>query len=239
MSKKLKLAYIVITYDKLEHAKLQIESIRNSWQDDKRIESMYIAHIYNGSQDFKGFGLEDTLIKTHNPGHYEGASNMIDLGVDHILNLKSDFDLLLVASADVYFVKPSLVIDRLFDMIIKDKKICTTIWSLMPFCLATEFFAITPDCAKSVFPLRYSSHYNHKETLRFQQDGYPAVEKLMYEKYLESQNENGLQALTNGIYLLPGRRLHYPLNRYFSKGLGYISLHDLERKKMLINKWSQ
>lgn len=206
--------------------------IRDFWSLEEELQKIDIYHAYNGeSKKYPKKFLEDKLIRRPNLGHYAGAADLINTGIETILNSASvipslsrdpflkKYDYILVMSGDVWLIKPKVLVKILDTITSKNYQFATSLWPdlfFIPRYFASEFFIITPKLAQKIFPL----HLN-KPLLTL-----PLVEQALTEHVLS-------HATLKEIYLLPGRRLVWGFNRHYSPTLGYLSHHNLSQKILL------
>lgn len=216
----MKLAVLLITYDRIKDVKISMKLIRDLWSREEELQNIDIYHAYNG--EFKNYPkkfLEDKLIRRPNPGHYQGAANLINTGIKEILESKKNYDYVFVMSGDVWLIKPKILVNVLKTMTNQKYQFATSLWPdlfFIPRYFASEFFIITPKLAQKVFPLRLNKPLF---TL-------PLVEQALTKSVLD-------HAALKDIYLLPGRRLVWGFNRHYSPSLGYLSHHNLPHKLSL------
>ena len=65
-------------------------------------------HAYNGDKSWYDTKyLEDDLVSIHNSGHFRGASDLIDAGIDVFWKRHTEVDYVIVLASDTCLVKPS------------------------------------------------------------------------------------------------------------------------------------
>ena len=219
----MKLAVLLITYDRIEDVKISMKLIRKLWSQEKDLQDIDIYHAYNG--EFKNYPkkyLENKLIRRPNPGHYQGAADLINAGIKEILNSQKNYDYVFIMSGDVWLIKPKNLTQILKTMSIKNYQMATSLWPdlfFIPRYFSSEFFIIAPTLAQKIFPLSLKKPFL----------SLPLVEQALTKSVLKH-----LSPLK--VYLLPGRRIVWGLNRHYSPSLGYFSHHSLSQKLSLWNQ---
>lgn len=73
------LGVVICTNKRIDDAKINMELVRNVWRGTGPVR---IVHSYNGDPAaYPDKYLEDDLVVTSNPGHFQGAGDLIDAGV--------------------------------------------------------------------------------------------------------------------------------------------------------------
>lgn len=224
-TKKLNLAYIITTHNRVADAKAQMEIVRNIWEP--LFNSIDIYHEYNGSEgDYPQKYLETYLAKHTSLPHYIGAIDLINKGIMHANHNSKTYDYIVVASADTWVFNPHKIID-LFTLITnKNLDILATLWASPIF--GTEFFIITPNLAKKVFPLNYQKFVEGNIFNRvINKTPFPLVECYFSRRVFRHTN-------LSLIGLIPYRKVFIPFfNRHNTEDF-YSSHHDqIQRKKAL------
>ncbi|MBU1000691.1 hypothetical protein KKE78_04845 [Patescibacteria group bacterium] len=226
--KKIKLASVIITYNRISEARAQMDIIKEAWQP--LFGSINIYHEFNGEKKWypKKY-REDFLHRHRSMSHLVGATYMLNQGIKHVLESGKKYDYIIATSADVWFYDSDKLKRIIKTCQEKRFQLATSLWGLT--VLATEFFIITPELAKKVFPLKYTqraSQYRLIEWIHLSKIAiFEAIFTLKIMRVLKNPNK---------IYLIPGRRTVWPKNRYHSANF-YASHHDQHsRKKNLIPK---
>jgi len=237
---RMKIALIINTFNRLEDARIQMKLVRDFWPQEKLLRAVTIYHLYNGKKSwYPQKYLEDFLIRTRNPGHYQGAALLIDLGIKVALEAKVKFDYLMVTSADVWLIKPAVLAQLLRQMTAERFLLASSRWFFQK-ALATEFFIIQPQFAKKIFPLNLPLFEKVHPFLSLFSRSFinlPIVEICFARKVVESLNCSfNDNRFKKQVMFLPGRENVHWLNHYFSPSLGYFSHHNLEEKKRLVSQ---
>ncbi|KKQ81544.1 MAG: hypothetical protein UT04_C0070G0004 [Candidatus Daviesbacteria bacterium GW2011_GWF2_38_7] len=220
-AKKLKIASIIVTYNRVEEAKAQMDIIRELWQP--MFESVDIYHEFNGEKLWHPQKYKEDFLHRHKPmPHFVGANHMLNQGIKHVLESGNKYDYIIASSADVWFYDPKKIKEVILKCHKKQSQLATSLW--FGVILSTEFFIITPNLAKRVFPLHFTNIINKYKPL-----------KWAYSKVSIFENIFTLQVMRMlknpaKIYLIPGRRTIWPQNRYSSANF-YASHHDRNQRK--------
>jgi len=193
--KKLKIGVIIYTFNRVNDAKINIEIIRNLWPKEPMFSKVVIAHTYNGRKNWypKKY-LENVLIRMKNPGHFQGASDLIDAGMN-ILIQKKDIDYAIVLAADTWLLKPEYISNTIREMRKRDLYLATCPWGLpnrndmRDVGVATDFFILDMKWAKKymLFPLRYKEFYKkYGEYLLYKSGSNVMLEKLMLMRFMQA-----------------------------------------------------
>lgn len=220
-AKKIKIASIIITHNRADEAKAQMDIIRELWQP--MFETTDIYHEFNGKKSWypKKY-REDSLHHHQSMPHFIGANHMINQGFKHVLESGKKYDYIIATSADAWFYDPKRLKKILITCKKKRYQLATSFWGMVIF--ATEFFIITPELAKKIFPLRFTSRISKYQVLN-----------RIHSKIAVFEAIFTLQALRilknpNKIYLIPGRRTVLPTNRFWSPDF-YASHHDRNKRR--------
>jgi len=224
----MKLALAILTYNRVFDARAQMKIVKKLWAREKRLRDIAIYHLYNGKKSwYPQKYLENCLIRTSNPGHYEGANLLLNLAAKEILK-NEKIDYILFTSADVWLVKPQEISKIIEKMEREHFSLATSLWFL-PKAYATEFFIIKANFAKKVFPFNIKEHREKHNLLNFLMNYFPLLPIVEMAFCERVKQENGR------VMLIPGRRfVGYFYNRYFSKKLGFLSHHNLNEKKRIL-----
>jgi len=257
---KINLGFLIYTYNRVDDARINMEIIKNIWQKSKLFSSIKIVHSYNGKKEWyaKKY-LEDVLIRLKNPGHYQGAAELIDIGIKKFIESYKYVDYVIVVSSDTWCVKPQYVYSVLEKIKKNDLYLATCAWGLpnrnniADVGMAIDFFIINLAWAKKykMFPINYGSFYKkYSDLLLYQWGGNVLLEKLILARYLKaSHNQNKKDVVLkywafSKMFILKDREpVHSHINKdgfwirkmYWPK-MGLLTHHDPEQKKILLQK---
>ncbi len=236
-SQPLKLAVLAITYDKTEHASGLWKVFHHIWKAHEGIDAITLFHVYNGKPEWYPEKTgEDRLILRPNAGHIHGVADMLNAGMEEVLSSKEAFDFIVVCSSDAWITRPEKVIEILQEMKLYRQQLLTSRWFGWR-TWASEWFAISPDLAREVFPLALTLRPEQK---LFMQLGtaihavLPFFQIPMFEYRLSAELRSRLANKKKLVRSIPHRSFVWPLNRYFTREIGYISHHSLDKKHALL-----
>jgi hypothetical protein len=245
----MKIAVLIITFDRIEDAKINMDIITQIWSKNQIFNSIDIYHAFNGDlNNYPKPYLEKIFIHRNNLGHYQGAADLIDAGIKKIIDSNYSYDYIFVMSGDVWLIKPYKLAQILLEMENKHYLLAASLWPntfFEPTIFASEFFIISPSLARKVFPFKMKQFYqNHKlKNLLIKITKHtsiirlPQVEVCFTSKVMDAISCSffSLKWMKH-VRLLPGREIVYGINRFYSPRLGYLSHHDLEKKKKLAHE---
>lgn len=221
-AKKSKIASIIITHNRIEEAKAQMDIIRELWQP--LFQSVDIYHEFNGEKNWYPKKYKEDFLSRHKEmGHFFGANHLLNQGFKHVLESGKKYDYIIATSADVWFFDPKKLKNIILTCRKKKIQLVTSLWAGL--ILGTEFFILTPDLAKKVFPLRFSQFIQRHKLIQWAHLSkigiFETIFTLQVIKVLKNPNK---------IYLIPGRKLVWPTNRFWSPNF-YASHHDQNKRK--------
>lgn len=224
-AKKIKIASVIITYNRIDEAKAQIDIIKKLWQP--MFSAVDIYHEYNGKKDwYPRKYKEDFLYRHATMSHFDGAKHMINQGIKHVLKSGKKYDYIVVTSADVWFYNPTKFKEVVLRCHRKQAQLATSLW--YGVILSTEFFIITPNLAKRVFPLHFSQIIKKLKPSGWTHFNIPVLESIFTLQVMRVLKD------PRKIMLIPGRKAVWLQNRFSSANF-YASHHDrYTRKKELL-----
>lgn len=218
----MRIASLIITHNRVEEAKAQMDIIRELWQP--LFNRVDIYHEFNGKKSwYPQKYREDFLYRHIKMPHFTGANYMLYKGVRSILSSGKKYDYIIVTSADAWFYDSKKLKKIILACARKRFQLVTSLWGITS--LATEFFIITPNLAKKVFPLRFTQIISRYKLLQWAHTKIPILESV-FTLHVIAVLKN-----PNKIYLIPGRRIVWPtINRFWSPNF-YASHHDRNQRK--------
>lgn len=202
-------------------AKAQMDIIRELWEP--LFEKIDIYHEFNGKRNwYPEKYKEDHLHRHKSMLHFIGANHMLNQGMKHVLSSGKNYDLIIATSADAWFYNPKKLKEIILTFQKRKYQLATSLWGVMG--LGTEFFIITPDLAKKVFPVRFNTIIGRHRLLKWAHTKIAILESIFTFKVMRVLKN------PNKIYLIPGRRTVWPTNRFFSPNF-YASHHDQNKRK--------
>lgn len=128
------------------------------------------------------------MIRLKNPGHFQGAAELIDAGFQVIENCAEPIDYVVFLASDTWLVQPNFLAQIINDMAVNKQYIASCPWGELPDKpgnilenMAVDFFIIDFQWAKNaqIFPIDYERFYNKYSDLFYYLGSIPQVEKLL------------------------------------------------------------
>lgn len=233
-----KVAVVLLTYNRVEEAKVNMRLIRLLWSSCLGFGRVDIYHMYNGKRGwYPRESEEDVCIRCENPGHFGGVVLMANRGIREVLKSSVEYDYVMMMSADVWLYKPDKLVELMRQMDEGDYWLCASRW-FDPRALGTELVIITPGLAKQVFPLDLNG-FVKKHVLVRKLSGtirkYPVVERCFAEKVRGVLEEVG-QKMSERVMWTPRRSWVFFHNHHRDDNIGYLSMHDVGYKGRLLRE---
>lgn len=220
-AKNIKIASVIITYNRVDEAKAQMDIIRELWQPI--FETIDIYHEFNGNKAWYPKKYKEDFLYRHKiMPHFIGANHMLNQGIKHVLESGKKYNYIIVTSADTWFYDQKKLKDIILTCQKKRFQLATSLWGAV--VLGTEFFIITPDLAKKVFPLRFTQMVNKYKLLSWTHSKIAIFETIFSLRVIKALKN------PSKIYLIPGRRTVFPTNRFWSPDF-YASHHDQDKRR--------
>lgn len=186
-------------------------------------ETVDIYHEFNGEKNWYPEKYKEDSLHRHKPMlHFLGANHMLNQGFKHVLESGKKYDYIIATSADAWFYEPKRLKDILLKCRRKKIQLASSLWGGM--VLSTEFFILSPDLAKKIFPLSLTKIINRYKLLKWTYTKSSIFECIFTLKVLKVLKN------PNRIFLIPGRKMIWPTNRYWSPNF-YASHHDRRKRK--------
>ncbi|MFH0840524.1 MAG: hypothetical protein V1865_00855 [bacterium] len=253
---KFKIAVVLYTYDRTDDAKVNMDIITSLWQSSKIFSSIKIVHAFNGQRNWypKKY-KEDDLIRLKNPGHFQGASELIDAGIKKIQDKYKDVDYVVVLAPDTWLVKLNYL-ENIFKKMAKDELyLATCAWdkpdwkNIFEVGMAVDFFVFDFKWAKKykMFPTNYKQFYDkYSDLFLYFRGSNVSLEKLIFSHYIRGilkqyNDNNGLKhlSLEKMLRLTDREPIHkdtkWTRQMYWPK-MGLLTHHDIKPKKALLVK---
>lgn len=249
---------LIYTYNRVDDAKINMEIIRNAWEKNKYFEDVKIVHAYSGKKEWypKKY-LENDLVIIKNTWHFQGASDLIDAGMNKFKNKYKDIDYVIVLASDTWLIKPAYV-QSLIDKMKQDNLyLATCPWGLpernklSDVGMAADFFIIDLKWAKvnKFFPTDYRSFYEkYSDLFLYQSGGNIMFEKLLLARYIKAvgreENFDGSarkKAFTKILDMKDREPVHSHIDNngnwvrdmYWGK-MGLLTHHEPNSKKQIL-----
>ena len=116
------IGHLIYSYNHLDDVRIQQEISKNLYA--KVFGGVHVVHAHNGKKNF-GYQkyLEDKLITLQNRGHYQGASDLVNAGLEYFSeNRIPKLKYVLVTAADTWILNTELL-ENIFDEMRKEKKV--------------------------------------------------------------------------------------------------------------------
>lgn len=242
----MKLAVLLVTHDRIADAKVSMDIVRRKWAKLPSLKNTDIYHAFNGKwENYPGKYLEDFACTQTQLRSLLRCSGFIKRWILDDFPVGKKYDYIFALSGDVWLTKPKKIEVILYKMNQENRMLAITLWPntfFIPDLFATEFFIIVPKLAEKVFPVKTKKCASNKKLdLLFQKliNFIPGMTVLLTElcfteKVLTVLNERfWLFNWLDEVMFIPGRKIYFGSNRYYSSGLRYLSHHDFEKKKKL------
>ncbi|EKE00164.1 MAG: hypothetical protein ACD_22C00082G0007 [uncultured bacterium] len=190
----MKLGFVIYTYNRINDAKINMEIIRTIWSKESDLSDIKIVHSYNGKKEwYKGKYLEDILLRSTNPGHFQGAADLIDRGFVEITKKYPDLDYIVILASDCWLTDPKKVLPVLNKMKSGGFKVATSVWGeegskLKDKGMATDFFILDARWAirYKLLPLNYKEFSDKNRDVLWYMGVVLMVEKLALLRFTEA-----------------------------------------------------
>jgi hypothetical protein len=242
---------LIYTYDKIEFAKIQQQLVRSVWEP--KFGKILICHSYNGKRKwYAGKHLENKLIRLKNPGHYEGAANLVDAGIKY---LEDKVDYIVVSAADTWLLNLSVIAKYLKKMQQEGRTLLTCPWGTATrnkpgdVGLAGDFFILDAKWQHKykMFPVKYREFADrYMDVIRYLGNGNVMYERLLFMRFLnacfrEHGKENGLKEHSLKRYLEFSERIPVHCNEEWERPgenarLQLNTSHDRAEKVAFLKK---
>lgn len=251
---------LIYTHERVDDARINMEIIRSLWNNSGLFSGIKIIHSYNGKKSWypKKY-IEDTLVRlSKNPGHYQGASDLIDVGILKFQKLYPKIRYLVILAADTWCINPQYIAKVIFEMQKNNQSLATCPWGLparykaKTVGIATDFFIVDMHWSKkyNFFPLRYSEFASkYQELFSYLHPGSNvSLEKLALARFYEASffeyknNVHRQELAQQSIYLLKERmpvhsgknKKGYWIRKFYWPKIGLITHHQPDVKKKII-----
>jgi len=256
---KLNIGFLIYTYNRIDDAKINMEIIRDIWTKSKLFSDIKIVHAYNGKKEwYSKKYLEDDLVVMKNPGHFQGAAELIDSGIKKFQEKYKNIDYIIVIAPDTWLIKPDYISKIITKMKKKELYWATCSWGLperndiVDVGSAVDFFIIDSKWAKKnkMFPIDYGGFNKKYSDLFLYKGGNVMLEKLIFARFLKAiyrqyKDNNTLKytGLSKIFKLTDRESVHTHIDKdgfwirkmYWSK-IGLLTHHDPKPKKEILKK---
>ena len=175
---KLNIAVALYTFNRIDDVKINLEIIRDIWEKSGLFKKTYIVHSFNGKNNwYPQKYLEDKLIRIPNRGHFWGAADLIESGINFFNETNHSADYIVTLAADTWLLNPDYIHKIIKQMKSENKYVASSTWG-NPFetdpirmGMSTDFFIVNQKWSQkyNLFPLNYDEFYKkYFEVLMFQ-----------------------------------------------------------------------
>lgn len=252
---------LIYTHERVDDAKINQEIIRSLWTDSRVLGVPSIVHAYNGKRSwYPKKHLEDILIRRNNPGHFQGAADLIDVGLLTFHRKFPKIRYVVVLAADTWCLKPKYLASVIQAMQKNHQPLATALWNLPKkyhedqVGIATDFFIVDVQWAMKFhfFPLRYQEFWKkYHEILSYVRPGANvSVERLALSRFHDacfSEHHNNVRRkefAEKSIYFLTERmpvhlkkdRQGYWVRRFYWPNIGLVTHHQPTPKRSILRR---
>ena len=234
-----------------------MEIIRNVWQKDVFFDNVKIIHSFNGKKEwYPERYLEDYLITTKNTWHFQGASDLIDVGIK---KFKNDVDYVIILAADTWLINPNYLKDIINKMDKEGLLLTTCAWGvaekndIKDVGMAVDFFIVNLKWARKykMFPVNYGEFYKkYGELFLYKNGGNVMLEKLTLMRFMTAiarEQKFGGSARKRAferIFILKDREpVHSHINgdgnwerKMYWPEMGLLTHHEVAPKKEIFKE---
>lgn len=257
---KINLAVIIYTYDRVADARINQDIIREYWSRSKLLRKIRVIHSYDGPIGrYPHKYKEDDLIRLKNPGHFQGAADLIDAGWKLGQKKYQDLDYVVVLAADTWLIDIKYLEKILREIQRRKASLATCAWGLprqnliSEVGVAADLFIIDCRWARRyrLFPIGYDNFYKkYADLLLYKSGSNVSVEKLLLARYIKAvcrqhKTNVGLrQKALSQLYILKDRqpvhsgidRNGYWLRKMYWPKMGLLTHHDLAIKRAILKR---
>lgn len=249
-----KVGVIIYTFDRIEDARINQEIIRKVWPQAGLVD-VTVVHAYNGHvQWYPKKYLEDSIIRRSNPGHFQGAAELIDTGAACFKNHYPNTEYVIVLAADTWCVKPSYIAGLIKQMAEDGLPLATCAWNrpglrgLAETGCATDFFIYDQRWASQymLFPIKYQQfRKKYGELLLYYRGSNVSLEKLFFARFIQALDridpkDVGRRDLALQKILRMKEREPIHANTWqrhgYNAASGTISYHEPSQKRRLLKR---
>lgn len=255
----LKIGFLIYTYDRVDDAKVNMELIQNLWQKTKLVDEVKIIHAYNGKKQlYPEKYLEDRLVVIKNSGHFQGAAELIDSGIEAFKKNYNYLDYIVVLAADTWLIKTDYLLNVLKEMSQNKLYLAASSWgsaennSIFEKGMSVDFFVVDFKWSLKYkfFPINYQKFYDKywDLLLYFADSNLLLLEKLAFAGFLKATFEekrsnvdiknfalSKLRRLKEREPVFPEKdsKGHFVMKKYWPK-MGLVTYHNPRHKQAIL-----
>lgn len=187
------LGHLIYNYAHLDDVRIQQEISKKLYVEN--FGGAYLTHAYNGKRNF-GYKkyLEDKFIKLNNRGHFQGAADLINAGLNFFTKNKiTGLDYVLVTAADTWLLDVKFLHKLIKEMKEENKILAASSWGRSvkpekPTGFSLDFFIIDINWNRKakLFPLNYEGFVKKFEDFFYMLYTQPVLESCFqynFQKY--------------------------------------------------------
>ena len=241
------LGHLIYTYDRVEDARIQQEL--STHLNSQILGGVHIVHTYSGGSTF-GYEpyLEAKLIPRKNRGHYRGAVDLINAGLQYFSDSDLDIRYVLVTAADTWIVQTEFLANLISEMEANEKVLATSSWvsefPAAPAGFALDFFVIDLQWNRhaQLFPLDYDDFFAKYADILALRYVPPFVEVALqygyHKHFLKSFEDNDVWTTRDRHFrrIIEREPTHIRDNDNARMMTGIYHSHDAEKKKALLTE---
>ena len=127
-------AAIVMTHDRLDDARANIEIIRSCWTAPGAFCNVVVAHAYNGAADVDPVGREAdlTVRAPSDRGHFVGAADLIDAGLSAVARRHPALTYAVCLASDTWVYRPDSLAKIVAEMAERGQRLAAAEWQIDP-----------------------------------------------------------------------------------------------------------
>lgn len=128
------IAAVVMTHDRLDDARANIEIIRSCWTGPGAFSSVLVVHAYNGASDSDPVGQEaDLSVRApHGRGHFAGAADLIDAGTAAVAGQQPAPAYAVCLAGDTWIYRPDSLVRIVAEMADRGQRLAAAEWHVDP-----------------------------------------------------------------------------------------------------------
>ncbi len=243
------LGHLIYNHQHLDDARIQQEISKSLYP--KSFDGVHLVHAYNGKKEF-GYKpyLEDKLLTLGNRGHFRGAADLINAGLEYFSKKKiPGLKYVLVTAADTWMLDGKFLSKLVGQMESEGRVLAVSSWGRAkyperPTGFSTDFFVIDIEWNRKskLFPVDYDSFAEKFLDIFALQYAMPTLEgavQFSFQKYILKRfvdNETWTEREKMLRRIIEREPVHLPTGERIGDwpdiGL-YTSPEPMEKKKIL------
>jgi len=249
------IGHVIYTHNRLNDARINMELSRLLWASHPEVVGVNVVHAYNGKEEF-GYEqyIENSLLIRENIGHFRGAIDLINTGIDEIS--QSDAKYAVITASDTWITDSDWIVNLIKKMRDEGKVIACSAWgtdrgeSLNKVGMSLDFFILDLEWNKEskLFPINYLKYLDKYQATNFALGGGVLVPERALSFYFikywsQYYTDNDLSKVCKDkiLRILEREPIHdIKWKRKMNwPGLGIYTDHDTAMKRRVINELSK